>query len=703
VEKIVTIVLLILTMILLVTLGCGGEDSDYAFFKTTGGSIDVLALSAQQTADGGYIVAGYASGQPTEKPEPLGPSTLQLTPTPTRPPGANYQDLLLLKYDRSGSLSWARTASLGSEDLVSSVRQTADGGYILAGYTSTSRYEGRDVLLLKYNSAGVLEWARTTGGSNDDIAQSVWQTADGGYVVAGETRSYGAGLTDVLLLKYDSAGTLEWARTAGGSYYDDALSVQQTADGGYVVAGSTSSYGMGYEDVFLLKYDSEGTLSWAKTTGGNDEDMARSVQQTADGGYIVAGWTGSYGAGDRDVLVLRYDNSGMLEWARTTGGSSSDDACAVQQTTDGGYVVAGTTVTLGPVGSAGISLLKYDSAGTLEWARTAGGGSADVIRSMQQTTDGGYIVTGFTSSYGAGDVNVFLFKTDEDGYIRDCSLVSSASPSVASPNLVTGTHNVSTSSPIMSTDSPDVSTSSLSLTADTICTGEGFTIYLTKGDISPAQMPALSHIDIEEQPLIALSDIITYYADTHHIALTASAYKRISELEVPVGGKSFVVCVNRKPIYWGAFWTPISSVSFDGVTIWKLLGSQGPEIVKLELGYPSSSFYEGEDPRNNAEVMESLEQAGKLTTMSSTTTGDKLPHSAKGYDLYYWAEDGQWHFTLITGTNRLKYLEEIVSNENIVSEDGWVHIHVVGIEAIETVLSRLPQNEYVGWVPLPQY
>ena len=472
-EKIVTIVLLILTMILLVTLGCGGEDGDYAFIETTGGNIDVLALSVQQTADGGYIVAGYASGQPTETPEPSDTSTLQLTPTPTRPPGGDYQDLLLLKYDRSGSLSWARTASLGSEDLVSSVRQTADGGYILAGYTSTSRYEGRDVLLLKYNSAGVLEWARTTGGSNDDIAQSVWQTADGGYVVAGETRSYGAGLTDVLLLKYDNAGTLEWARTAGGSYYDDALSVQQTADGGYVVAGSTSSYGLGYEDVFLLKYDSEGTLSWAKTTGGNDEDMARSVQQTADGGYIVAGWTGSYGAGDRDVLVLRYDNSGTLEWARTTGGSSSDDACAVQQTTDGGYVVAGTTVTLGPVGSAGISLLKYDSAGTLEWARTAGGGSADVIRSMQQTTDGGYIVTGFTSSYGAGDVNVFLLKTDKDGHIRDCGLVSSASPSVASPNLVTGLHNVSTSSPMMSTESPEVSTSSLSLTTDTICTGEG--------------------------------------------------------------------------------------------------------------------------------------------------------------------------------------------------------------------------------------
>jgi hypothetical protein len=244
----------------------------------------------------------------------------------------------------------------------------------------------------------------------------------------------------------------------------------------------------------------------------------------------------------------------------------------------------------------------------------------------------------------------------------------------------------------------------LILSGCTTSKGEGFAIYLTKGDVPPAQMPALSHIDIEEQPLIALSDIITYYADTHHIALTASAYERISNLEVPVSGKSFVVCVNRKPIYWGAFWTPISSVSFDGVTIWKQLWAQGPDVVRLKLGYPSSCFSEGEDPRNNAEVMESLEQAGKLTTMSSETTDDKLPHSGKGYELYWWSEDGQWHFSLITGTDRNKSLEEIVSDEYIVSEDGWVHIHVVGVEAIETVLSRLPQNEYVSsWLPLPQY
>ena len=153
-----------------------------------------------------------------------------------------------------------------------------------------------------------------------------------------------------------------------------------------------------------------------------------------------------------------------------------------------------------------------------------------------------------------------------------------------------------------------------------VCTAskdEGFAIYLTKGDISLGQMPALSHVDIAEQPIIAMNDVVTYDAKTHEMTLTAGAYERISRLEVPVRGKSFTVCVDRKPVYWGAFWTPVSSVSFGGVTILKPLGFQDAKVVKLELGYPSRSFYGGqdyggEDPRLSEEVLKSLEQAGKL-------------------------------------------------------------------------------------------
>jgi hypothetical protein len=226
---------------------------------------------------------------------------------------------------------------------------------------------------------------------------------------------------------------------------------------------------------------------------------------------------------------------------------------------------------------------------------------------------------------------------------------------------------------------------------------EGFAIYLTEEDIPPAQMEALSHVNIADQPILSMKDVITYNAQTHELKLTASAFERISQLDVPVRGKSFMVCVDRRLIYWGAFWTPISSISFDGVTIWKPLSSQELKVITLELGYPSSSFYGGEDPRSNPEVLNSLKQAGKLITKLSITSLSKLPHSIKGYELYSWEEDNRWHFTLITGTNRTKTMEEITSKEDFISETGWVKIQVVGADAIKDVLSRLPQSESIFW------
>ena len=163
----------------------------------------------------------------------------------------------------------------------------------------------------------------------------------------------------------------------------------------------------------------------------------------------------------------------------------------------------------------------------------------------------------------------------------------------------------------------------LGILVSSICTtseGEGFAIYLTKEDIPPAQMEALSHVNIADQPIISIKDIITYNAQTHEIKLTDEAFERISQLEVPVGGKSFLVCVDKATYLLGGFLDPLSSMSFDGVTIWKPLILEEPKVITLELGYPSSSFYGGEDPRNNPEVIESLEQAGKLINKLSITS-----------------------------------------------------------------------------------
>ena len=227
---------------------------------------------------------------------------------------------------------------------------------------------------------------------------------------------------------------------------------------------------------------------------------------------------------------------------------------------------------------------------------------------------------------------------------------------------------------------------------------EGLAIYLTEGDIPPSKMPILSHIDLAGKPVIATKDIISYNVITHEILLTADSFDRVSRLDVPTSGRSFVVCVDRQPVYWGAFWTPISSQSFDGITIMKPLGSRDPKVIQIASGYPSSSFFKGEDPRNNLNVMRSLQQAGRLSVITSDSPVEKLPHSLKGYELYSWPVNGLWHFALVTGTNRNKTLDEIISTENIVSAEGWVHVHMVGLDALITMLSRVPQNEYVSWL-----
>jgi hypothetical protein len=231
----------------------------------------------------------------------------------------------------------------------------------------------------------------------------------------------------------------------------------------------------------------------------------------------------------------------------------------------------------------------------------------------------------------------------------------------------------------------------------TLMKAEGFAIYLPRQDIPPNKMEMQSRFDLADQPVLSIQDIISYVAQTHEIKLTDEAFEHISKLDVPVEGRSFLVCVDKSPVYWGAFWTPISSISFNGVTIWKPLGSQETKVVSIELGYPATSFYQGGDPRNNQAVLKSLEQSGKLINKLSISDITKLPRSFKGYELYSWEEDKQWRFTLITGTNRTKTIEEITSKENFISETGWVNVHVTGIDAIKDVLSRLPQGESVFW------
>jgi hypothetical protein len=218
----------------------------------------------------------------------------------------------------------------------------------------------------------------------------------------------------VWFLRADGFGDTAWTRTYGGADPDLAISVQQTTDGGYVIAGWTASYGAGESDVWLIKTNANGDTVWTKTFGGTDYDEGCSVQQTTDGGYIIVGTTQSFGGGGSDVWLIKTDANGDTVWTRTYGGVDSDGGSSVHQTSDGGYIVAGTTWSYGS-GSGDIWLVKADASGDLAWAVTFGGAGRDDGFRVQQTTDGGYVIAGRTESYGAGDYDVWLLKTDANG------------------------------------------------------------------------------------------------------------------------------------------------------------------------------------------------------------------------------------------------------------------------------------------------
>ena len=361
--------------------------------KTFGGNSYDYAYSIQQATDSGYIVAGYSTS-------------------------FDWPDnVYILKLDSNGNLAWQRTYGGSGYDFGFSVDQTTDGGYIVVGGTSSFKVNNLDVYLLKLNSDGSLAWQNTFGGNIDDYALSVQQTTDGGYIVAGATTSFGAGDCDVYVLKINPDGSLAWEKTFGGNGEDQAASIQQTTDGGYIVAGVTTSFGAGDCDVYVLKINPDGSLAWEKTFGGNGEDQAASIQQTTDGGYIVAGVTTSFGAGSCDVYVLKLNSDGSLAWQKTYGGDAADYASSIQQTTDGGYIVAGVTG-LFESGSSDAYILKLNSDGSLAWQKTYGGNGYDAASSIQQTTDGGYIVAGVTKSFGAGYEDVYILKLDSNGELH---------------------------------------------------------------------------------------------------------------------------------------------------------------------------------------------------------------------------------------------------------------------------------------------
>jgi predicted MPP superfamily phosphohydrolase len=354
----------------------------------------------------------------------------------TRSYGAGNVDSWLIKTDALGNAQWNKTYGGTNNDKASALVQTGDGGYTLAGYTRSYGAGNYDFWLVKVDASGIMMWDRTYGGTNDDSACALVQTTDGGYALAGGTRSFGAGNCDIWLIKTAASGSMQWNKTYGGIADDGADALVQTNDGGYALAGLTGSYGAGAWDLWLVKTDSAGNAQWNRTYGGIDYDEALALVQTADGGYALAGYTGSNNDDvGGDFWLVKTDASGIMMWNRTYGGTNDGLALALVQTTDGGYALAGGTCLSG-AGNYDCWLVKTDASGNMQWNETYGGISDDLALALVQTADGGYALAGRTNSFGAGSVDFWLVKIapSNGGHPDDCGCPMLVAPVQISSN-----------------------------------------------------------------------------------------------------------------------------------------------------------------------------------------------------------------------------------------------------------------------------
>jgi len=390
------------------TLSFGAGNSDVYLIKTDangdtlwtmtyGGFENDVGHSVKQTSDNGYIVAGY-----------------------TQSFGATSGDVYIIKSDANGDTLWTRMYGNTESELAWEVIEMSSGGYMIAGYAQSIVTVEYDAYIISLDVNGDTLWTRTYGGSGHDEAHSIIESPEAGFVIIGSTRPELETNYDIYVIKTQDNGDTLWTKTYGPNIGDDqGWSIQNTSDGGYILAGYSNSFNAGDYDMYLIKTDINGNVIWESTYGGTDDEKCASVLQSSDDRFIIVGSTQSFGAGGNDVYIVKTGSHMDTSWTNTYGGTGDDRGYAVQQTSDNNYIIAGSTTSFslrsGRGDSADVYLINTDSVGNTIWTKTYGGTGDDGGNSVYQTSDGGYIITGYTNSYGAGRSDVYLVKTNADG------------------------------------------------------------------------------------------------------------------------------------------------------------------------------------------------------------------------------------------------------------------------------------------------
>ena len=322
--------------------------------------------------------------------------------------GHGREDLCVIRVSAKGKTIWRKAFGGKKRDLAGALTKTTDGNLVAVGYGESFNKGGdKDAYIIKLDTKGNLLWQKAYGGDDAEMMHGVAATKDGGVIAVGTTESFGKGEKDIYILRLDKNGEKLWQKTYGGKREDIANAITASSDGNFILAGASSSYNGGDFDFYISKISPSGKQIWAKAYGETPDDMLNGITATKDGGCVVVGATESYGSKHDDVDVMKLDSKGEQVWQRLYGFKSIEYANDVVPTPEGGYLVVGTTKSMGH-GKYDFYVIELDSEGHLHWGNLYGGANKDIAHGVARTSRGSFVVVGETKSFGNGDKDFFM-------------------------------------------------------------------------------------------------------------------------------------------------------------------------------------------------------------------------------------------------------------------------------------------------------